>query len=327
MGGIAALIGAVMLATPSLAYAAPPDIDYAAERRAIEQFQAKDQILQDIGWRLARGNVEFCTETIPSIGLQVQDLASYGAPQIARKALGLKGDFAVQTAASGSPSANLGAFPANREIVLTGSVAPNDWEAGERLDWRRLKRLHDHIDAQLAASGNITIGFADDTTVELSAVPVCATRFELASQGKVAVADGDRVVISMQFEGFEYSEDLLAAAIAHELAHNLLKHPEWLDRNGRKRGNIRKTEREADRLMPWLLANAGYDPIAAQRFFERYKPQSGEFLFFRGSHSNWKDRAKIAAAEVPRINALFESGDQADWATHFKREIDPQKGL
>ena len=33
---------------------------------------------------------------------------------------------------------------------------------------------------------------------------------------------------------------------------------------------MRRTEREADRLMPWLLANAGYDPAAAARFWRQW---------------------------------------------------------
>ena len=96
------LAGVLLFAAPLAAQPASP-IDYAAERAAIGRFQDADQRLQDVGWQLARGNVGFCPKVVPSIGLQLQDMASYGAPQIARAALGLTGDFAVQTAARGSP--------------------------------------------------------------------------------------------------------------------------------------------------------------------------------------------------------------------------------
>jgi len=113
-------------------------IDLAEERAAIEQFQSFEQRLQDVGWQMVRGNAEFCERVIPSVGLQLQDLASYGSPQIARAALDMTGNFAVQTAARGSPSALSGAFPANREVTRLAGVNPNGWEAGARLDWRRL---------------------------------------------------------------------------------------------------------------------------------------------------------------------------------------------
>ncbi|MAY19390.1 MAG: hypothetical protein CL955_02070 [Erythrobacteraceae bacterium] len=302
-------------------------IDLPAERTAIETFQFFDQRLQDVGWQLARGNADYCDNAIPSIGLQLQDMASYGSPEVARRALGLKRDFAVQTAARGSPAAATGAFAANREVIRLGSFDPNEWPASPRLNWQRLKLAHDHVDELLESEGSVTVGFAGGETVEVAPVTVCATRFELAGRGDDAVATGDRVVIGIKFPGFAYEEQVFAGVVAHELAHNLLGHKAWLDRHGRSRSNTRRTEREADRLMPWLLANAGYDPVAAEEFLETYKPTSGSVLFIPGTHQKWRDRAEAVAGEVPQIRALTEAHGSADWRTHFRREIDPQQSL
>lgn len=302
-------------------------IDLASERSAIEAFQHFDQRLQDVGWQLARGNAAFCDAAIPSVGLQLQDIASYGSPEVARRALGLKRDFAVQTAARGSPAAASGDFAANREVVRIGALDPNDWEASPRLNWQRLKLAHDRVDTLLADEGAVTIGFADGATATLAPVTVCATRFELAGRGDDAVATGDRVVIGIKFPGFAYDEEVFAGVVAHELAHNILGHKAWLDRNGRSRSNTRRTEAEADRLMPWLLANAGYDPLAAEAFFEAYQPTSGSVLFIPGTHQKWRDRAEAVNAEVAQINALIAEHGSADWRAHFRREIDPRQGL
>ena len=35
-------------------------IDLSAERRAIEDYQRYDQLLQNVGWKLVRGNAPFC---------------------------------------------------------------------------------------------------------------------------------------------------------------------------------------------------------------------------------------------------------------------------
>ncbi|QUL39464.1 hypothetical protein KDC96_12605 [Erythrobacter sp. JK5] len=315
-----------MAALPASAASAAPDpaaIDLATERTAIGHFQALDQKLQDVGWKLVRGNAPFCQRQIRSIGLQLQDLASYGAPDIARLALGLSGDFAVQTAARGSPAALSGEFTPNREITRLGDRDPNLWEAGERRHWQRLTRAHDWIDSALADGRSLAFGFADGGEAAPEPVVICATRFELAGEGKRAVATGDRVVIGMNFAGFSYAEEIFAGAVAHELAHNLLGHRAWLSEHGRKRRNVRRAEREADRLMPWLMANAGYDPAAAYRFMTTWGPRHDGGLFRARTHDGWDERAEFIAAELPAIAALMEREGKADWSRHFTRDIDP----
>jgi len=146
-------------------------------------------------------------------------------------------------------------------------------------------------------------------------------------EGNKAVADGNRVVIGIESPAFQYEEDELAALIAHELAHNLLGHTAWLDRNKRKRRHVRMTEREADRLIPWLLVNAGYDPRGGKRFFEKWGPRNDGWIFRARTHDGWDERAEFIEAEIPAIEALMAEHGKADWRTHFRREIDPHKGL
>ena len=318
---VTALGGAVLLAAPIAAQA--QKVDYAAERAAIARYQDADQRLQDVGWQLARGNVADCPRVVPSIGLQLQDMASYGAPAIARSALGLSRDFAVETAARGSPAAATGAFTRNREIVGIGQIDPNTYSAAvKRLEWQRLALLHNRIEAELTAHKTISITFADGAAVEVAPLPVCATRFELLGEGKTAVADGARVVIGIDAPAFAYDEPLFAAMVAHELAHNVLQHDAWLDTHGRSRKHIRATEREADRLMPWLLANAGYDPAAAVSFWQTWgRAHDSGLLLLRKGHDGWDERADNVAAELPRIAALMAEAGTADWRTQFRREI------
>ncbi|MDJ0643107.1 MAG: hypothetical protein QNJ15_09835 [Erythrobacter sp.] len=319
----AALAGA---AAPTAAGRTPDTVDLIAERKAIEHFQSLDQKLQDVGWKLAHGNAAFCARTLPSVGLQLQDLASYGGPDIARAALEMKGDFAVQTAARGSPAAGSGAFVRNREIVELDEIDPNGWDAEEKRHWQRLTRVHDWIDAALVRKGSVAIGFVDGEKALLEPVTICATRFELAGEGKRAVADGKRVVLGMNFPGFSYDEEIFAGAVAHELAHNLLSHRAWLETNGEKRRNVRLVEREADRLMPWLMANAGYDPQAAYRFMTTWGPKHDGGLFRARTHDGWDERAEFIAGEIPLIEELIERHGFADWSVHFTREIDPNAG-
>ena len=88
------------------------------------------------------------------------------------------------------------------------------------------------------------------------------------------------------------ADPLLAAVLAHELAHNVLKHRAWFDANGgRKRKAVRMTEREADIAMSpgvrWGPSLIPGDPITREDIWnvtsmsygEAYRTEmTGEFI-------------------------------------------------
>ena len=321
---LAAAVALGCALAPAIAPTSAIAADRKADRAAAElaQFHARDQMLQDIGWQLVTGNAPFCGDAQPSVGLQMVDMAVFADPAAMRSALGLTGDFAVQTAAAGSPAASL---PADTEIIALEGESLANWPAAPASHWQRLARLHDAIDAGLAATGTVSLTRADGSVAVLDAVPACPTRFELASGHGRALAEGKRVILGEKFAGFGYPREELAAAIAHELAHNLLGHRAWLDRHGRERRNVRAAEREADRMMPWLLANSGYDPAAALRFMQNWGPNDSAGLFRARSHEGWDERAEHIAAELARLAAapIDPRGSMSakDWSAHFQREL------
>ncbi len=293
----------------------------AASSGVLDQFRQREQLLQDIGWRLARGNAPYCDQAAASIGLTLQDMAGFGAPDLARKSLGLAQDIAVQSVANGSPAA-LAGLAHNQQVIAIAGEDPNLWPAEKRYDWKRLKRAHDLIDSQLTQHGKVQLSLGGVAApVTILGLPACASRFELASNDESAKAEGERIVIGEDFAAFAYADDELAAAIAHELAHNLLRHRAWLEVNGRKRRNIRLTEREADRLMPWLLANAGYEPDAAARFMARWGPRHSGGIFRARTHDGWDERLEAIAEEVALVEVQVRKSGSADWRQHFHREI------
>ncbi len=324
-GVLACLLGTPGLAQDEAKPATPAEPNYSAKLTALEEYHALDQRLQDVGWQLVRGNSDYCPKTVQSIGLQLQDMVAFKEPTSPRATLGLFGDFAVQTVARGSPAWNVGDLSFRREITRLNSEEINRWPAEDRSHWQRLTRAHDYIDKALANDGRVIITLVGGAQLIVRSEKVCATRFELAGGSKRALAEGSRVVIGSKFVGFGYAEDEFAAAIAHELAHNLLGHRAWLDANGRTRKNVRLTEREADRLMPWLLANAGYEPSAAHRFMLRWGPKHDGGLFRGRTHDGWDERAEFIQTEVELIEALQNTPTfaGANWRTGFRREIDP----
>ena len=179
------------------------------------------------------------------------------------------------------------------------------------------------VDAALLATGSVAFTDAAGGEIAVTGEPACVTRFELTGSGSKAAADGRRVVIGRKLvEALPpdplRGDELLAAALAHELAHNLLAHRARLDQSGRSWGKVKATEREADRLAPWLLANAGYEPQAAVRFFESWGPKFDLGLFATPDHDGWKARARRVSEEIQKVEAARGADGKADWRLAFK---------
>ena len=309
---LATALGAGLL----LALAAPAQA--ATTPAAIAELQALDARVQSAGWKLARGNVRFCREVAPGIGLQLQDVANYADPGAVRAALGLPGEIAVEAVAAGSPSARAG-LAANDALSAVAEIEVAALPPAQPGDYARLVGLHDRIDAALLATGRVTLKRRGGEPLTLTGEPVCVTRFEILSESGRAAADGRRVVIGRKLVELLPEEELLAAALAHELAHNVLGHRARLDQTGRAWSKVKVTEREADRLMPWLLVNAGYDPQAALRFFARWGPRNDYGIFSTPDHDRWKTRVKRIAAEIETMRAAMarDPAGEANWARDF----------
>ena len=322
------MIGRIGLAALALASAAPlaaqaiqlpPTAVPAQPLTELSDLQARDTRLFAAGWRLVTGNAEFCDGVTSAIGLLLHDAAAYGRPADVRGEFGLSGDIGVLAVAPGSP-ADLAGLAANDTLhsidglVLAEAFPPSDPA------WQRLVDIKDALDARLtggpvALEWNRQGGASGQST--LAGVPACASRFEVLASGAGAVADGARVLLGRDFPGFAYPQDEFAAAVAHELAHNLLHHRALLEPLGRPQALVRLTERDADRLMPWLLANAGYDPHAAARFMSRWGPRHGGGLLRKRTHDGWDERVEFIETEIAIVERLMAQDGAADWSRQF----------
>ncbi|MXO86916.1 hypothetical protein GRI38_12845 [Altererythrobacter aurantiacus] len=315
-----------MLALAPVAASAQAPAKQADTQAAVTTWQAREARLFSIGWKLVTGNAAFCENAEPAAGFLLHDAATYSDADGVRRALGLSGDIAVQAVAAGSPADRAGLQPNDTIHSINEVMVERDFPFTEPA-WQRLEDVRAAIGEELALSRPAIIGWQQpDGTPRgeaLSPVQACPTWFELRGKGTDAMAEGRRVIFGYEFPGFAYAEPELAAAIAHELAHNLLGHRKWLDAAGRKRSNVRATEREADRLMPWLLANAGYSPRAAQEFMTRWGPRHDGGLLRKRTHDGWDERAKFIAAEIALIEPLLAETGSADWRWHFRRDVAP----
>jgi hypothetical protein len=277
--------------------------------------QRADALVQSIGYRLATGNARFCANQRPVAGLLLQDVMNYTDPPAVRGALGLTRDIAVEAVAEGSPAQAAG-LKANLAVVALAGQDLTALPPVKAGDWRRLTALHDTLDAALVDAGAVTLAIETANgrrDVTLAGVPACAARFELATEGGGARAGADRVVITEKIYVEVGGEaDMVAAILAHELAHVILGH-------SASRLPVKAREEEADRLSPWLLQNAGYDPAAAARLHRTWGKAHDWGIFSAPDHNRWKKRAAQIDAEIARLPAATEPDGKADWAAHFVR--------
>ena len=310
--------GAIRTALAALALVAAPTAAPAQEADSYRQLQALDARVQSIGWRLVRANAPFCRNTLPAIGLLLQDSHSWSDPAAMRTALGLASDIAVGAVADGSPAQQAG-LTANQPVLAIAGTPFPDAPHG---DYRRLAALHDRIDDALRAGGSVTLTMGTASgprTLSIAGQTACASRFEVLTDGDSARADGARVLVTRSLVGDVREDDLLAAAIAHELAHNLLRHPQKRTEEGKGWGKIRHNEREADRLSVWLLANAGYDTAGAVRF-QREWMRGRDWGFLTPTHDAWDERIDMIGEERALIAAQAAQGTKPgeyDWSNRF----------
>jgi hypothetical protein len=309
--GVSRLLRVAGLA--ALLIAAPSSADDGALFETIRQ---ADMAMARIGYRLATANAPLCDRLEPGLGLLLHTPGQYARElrQSAIRHFRFEGPVGVEAVMPDSPAAKAGIQPDDTLFrVGTARFGPSDPEA-EASTGALIG-----VSAQIAA-------LPPDEPLEIHGrrdgqdyirtvvpVPACRTRFELVIRKELtAEADGEMVQISSRF--FEkYSPDLVAAAVAHELAHNILHHRERLGEKGVSYGlmsgfgrNVRyfrQTELEADILSVSLLANAGYDPQVAVQFWEAFGPDHAGGLLRSRSHPAWRDRVATIKKAIAELGA------------------------
>ncbi|WP_225207476.1 PDZ domain-containing protein [Novosphingobium huizhouense] len=282
--------------------------------RPLDDLQQADAVVQTVGWRLSHANARYCTRAAPAIGLILQDAQTFEDPAGARAAYGLAGDIAVAAVAEGGPAAQAG-LEAN-DTVLAIAGAPVAAPPPTRKDrWARVLALQSRLEDTVAQAGKVTLALAGARTVEVRGQPACRVRFMLDDGGGNASSSRDDVRIGRGlFDSARGDEALVAAVAAHELAHAVLDHQSTLEANDAL-AVVRRTEREADRLSVWLLANAGYPPEAGARLAREVLSRK-EFLIAPASHGGWRSRAADMTAE----QAAMAAAPDRDWQRRFRRE-------
>ena len=298
----------------------------AASAQPIDQLQQDDALVQSLGWRLSRANAQLCARAAPGIGLLLADTKTFSDPALARQTYGLSGDIAVAAIAADGPAARAG-INANATVTAIEGAPVSDLAPPRGDDsWARVLALQHRIERTLAKAGQVALTFADGRTITVRGEPSCGVRFIVDDGRGNAAASRDQVRIGRKILR-KLGDDpaLIAAVLAHELAHAALDHESSITDGYDSDAIVRRCEREADRLSVWILANAGFDPAAAAAMNERLA--AGRFtLFASSSHGSTRTRVSHirdeieAMADAPDDNRPDTNRPDHNWALHFRRE-------
>ena len=258
-----------------------------------------DARVATLAWRLQTANVALCSETARLPGFTVHHASQYALA--VRRDMRLDDRPAISAVVAESSAARAGLRAGDAISAIEGTAAR--YPAGGRA----------HYDAVADVTRRIAEGLADgrlDLTLTDRAVAIagdrgCVSTVEVVPGARVnAQADGRIVQVWGGLIDFARTDDELAFSVAHELAHNILKHRARLDRIGRSRANSRATELEADRLAVWLIARAGYDVDAVLPYRERLNVRFGR----SATHPPPADRLARLAEAVSELKVQRASG-------------------
>ncbi len=299
-----------------------------------EAVRTADLALASIGFRLSVANAPLCDRLEPGHGMQFHTLAQYGESSrgAVRDHFGFAGPLAVEGVVAHSPAERAGVRQ-DDTIVAIGPVRPTEpAKAGASTDM-----LAGFVAAVAQLSPDAPLGVdllrgGQPMHLTIQPVPACRTRYELELSSTLdARANGELVQISSAYYD-RVGADLLPAVVAHELAHNILRHRVRLNERGAdfglasgfgsNVGYFRQAELQADILSVYLLKRAGYAPDLPVHFWN-HKVTRGMSGFFRSrSHPGRGDRLKAIHAEIARLRASGTALPEAPFVAQRDTPLD-----
>ena len=309
----ATLVLAASLALPAARATAPADA-----RSSLEAQRDFDSRVTTIGHRLAVASLDLCSARQWRPGIILHDLVQYrGQEQAAIRAYGrLDLGPGVLALAAGGPAERAGLRRDDILVSVDGApVAP-----GEGRSFEAIEPMLELFERRFE-DGRARIGVLRDGQLLEIDVPAelgCPTRFQVISGGSPdARADGVYVQIQDGISRYVRDDGELASVIAHEFAHNVLRHRERLSALQVRRGLAanfgrsavltRESEAEADRLSVYLLHRAGFDPESAVRFWSRFGRRGLNWLT-SPTHPGWRRRIALFQQEIAVIRSAEAAG-------------------
>lgn len=311
--------------------------EVSAEISAYLNVAEHDARLANIGYRLSVANAGFCPNTLPNMGWVLHDIAQYDDSRAVETVFNFERQISILKLVDGGLAEKAGVQEGDGFIGISYERSFHDAMGTMRVNITSepytiiaLKNHYDRIQMVQKNINNVLeiIAKYDDAVPivtlirdgEILKLPfalnkACASDYILDARSKIdAGANGHHVRVTLGLSEFLYDDDEYAAALAHELAHNILEHRKMLADGKVGRGplaglgrnkRIRVTEEQADRLAIWLMANAGFDAEAGPRMIARLRKRKGLSLFSYRTHNKWKKRLEFMNQEIAGLTNIM----------------------
>lgn len=264
--------------------------------------------LGKIEWRLRSAAGQSCPALSADIGVTVDDRRAYDQSNwpLLAKTLGLQEDPLVTGVVAGGPSGRAGLKEGDAILSIGGKSVATIIErrkAGPLVAEAIIEEIAEigtnasRVDLAVRRKG-------EALHYQVRPARHCSARLVLVTQrGVDAHSDSRNVAISTGLIAFARSDDEIAFAAGHELAHIILGH--------RKGGTIlarRRMEDDADSLGLRLMHCAGYDAAGGLGLFKRLG--KGDWLgFLRApTHRSFTKRVARLQTELPKLSCPADFG-------------------
>jgi len=328
------------------------------QQLAIQWDLRQQQRVEDVGHALLAAAAPLCNGPLaPRTGIRFANVYSFSKEyRPAASALGFSDTLVVVGVARGSAAERAGFTAGDRIVAADGGAAPSGPNAIQQLtrilDVRRvpavnLTLLHGDTrflsDDVMDTTGSSKIALAArDAHVSIPADTVCAYNLVALRKDELnAYSDGSNVIVTSAMLRFAADDDELATVLAHEIAHNAMRHIQAQQKNATLGGlfgaiidiaaatqgvntqgeftkhgiDIGSTvfsqdfEREADYVGMYLLARARRSTAKAPNLWRHMAQENPGSIKFATTHPTTAERfvrLAQAAAEIADHGARGE---------------------
>jgi hypothetical protein len=279
----------------------------AADANAL--LRQQDETLARVGYRLATSAAPLCEGRGRAAGFVVERASLY--PKGSRGGAGVGALPTVTVVVPGSPAAAAG-LKVGDEIAAIGGEAVAAEDPSAPMAYEPTAAVRARLDTALGG-GPVQLTVASPArrrVVTLAGAPSCTAEFSVRPGSKInSYSDGTILQITSGVMASARTDAELAAVVAHELAHNILRHPQRLKAIGRPRAAVRRTEVAAERLSVYLLALAGYSLDEGFALRDRLARKTDWGVLGDGTHPGRKETMALLAGERARIESLRALGE------------------
>ncbi|HQS68865.1 MAG: hypothetical protein B7Y36_05070 [Novosphingobium sp. 28-62-57] len=256
--------------------------------------------VQQVEWRLRQAAGGLCRQSAADIGVGLDDRRAYAKADwpLLAQTLGMREWPVVASVAPDGPAAHSGLLPGD-ELAAIGGEPVNAIVARRKPGPLVAEALAEEI-AATPPDQPVTLtirrgGVATD--ILITPVRHCAARLVLETDRSVnAHSDTRNVSVSTGLVTLAQTDDELAMAAAHELAHII-----HADRKGGGIGKRRRMEDAADSLGLQLLHCAHYDAARGIVLFDRLKSRDWLGFLRAPTHRSFGKRLERLASAIPLL--------------------------